>query len=190
MDTIFPLYYYGNVAYWHHIFLTKEIQLGIGGTLPKKTYGNRTIIATANGLQTLSIPLIGGRGSRIEYSDLEISYTENWIAKHKMALQSAYAKSPYYEFYMPYFEGTLDQRYSKLFDLNKALFDEIKRLLKCKTTTDVVNNKPNLYYTPDMFDSHVEVYPQVFRYKYAFQPDLSILDLLFCMGPVAREYLS
>jgi hypothetical protein len=32
-------------------------------------------------------------------------------------------------------------------------------------------------------------YWQVFQHRYGFQPNLSILDLLFCMGPEAVFYL-
>ena len=32
-------------------------------------------------------------------------------------------------------------------------------------------------------------YWQVFQHRYGFQPNLSILDLLFCMGPESVFYL-
>jgi hypothetical protein len=34
-----------------------------------------------------------------------------------------------------------------------------------------------------------EPYPQVFSHKYGFIPDLSILDLLFNLGPEVKKYL-
>jgi hypothetical protein len=40
-------------------------------------------------------------------------------------------------------------------------------------------------------DAEFEVRPywQVFQHRYGFQPNLSILDLLFCMGPESVFYL-
>ncbi|MFN7423443.1 MAG: WbqC family protein, partial [Chitinophagales bacterium] len=102
MSAVFPLYYFGNLAYWKAILEENELVRSTKQRRAKQSYSTRTIILMANGLQTLTVPLVGGRGSKTPFDELEISYAENWIAKHKMALQSAYAKSPYYEFYMPY----------------------------------------------------------------------------------------
>jgi hypothetical protein len=144
----------------------------------------------ANGLQTLSVPLIGGRGNKAPFCELEISYAENWVAKHKMALQSSYSKSPFYEYYIPYFELILDAKPHLLLDLNTAILKEILRLLKLNKEVTFSDNVATVNFVPDQFDRALEDYPQVFRYKFPFQPDLSILDLLFCLGPRAKDYLS
>ncbi len=190
MSAVFPLYYFGNLAYWKAILAENEIVLSTKQRIAKKSYSNRTIILMANGLQTLTVPLVGGRGSKTPIDELEISYAENWIAKHKMALQSAYAKSPYYEFYMPYFENILDARPLLLLDLNKAIIKEIVRLLKFKKEVIESEDMATINFIPNQFDNSLPEYPQVFRYKSPFQPDLSILDLLFCLGPKAKDYLS
>lgn len=189
MKTILPLYYFGNIAYWKTIFTEEYIQLSIHHTIQKKSYANRSIILSANGLQTLSVPLIGGRGSKIPFDQLEISYAENWVAKHKMALQSAYSKSPYYEYYMPYFEQILDKRHSKLAQLNLELFTEILKRLKHPIHFNETHENPTENYIPNQFDSRIVEYSQVFGYKFSFQPDLSILDMLFCIGPETKEIL-
>ena len=190
MTAVFPLYYFGNIAYWQAILAENEIVHATKQSIAKKSYSNRTIILMANGLQTLTVPLIGGRGSKTPFDEIEISYAENWIAKHKMALQSAYAKSPYYEFYMPYFGNILDVKPILLLDLNKAIFKEILRLLKLKKEVRDSKDMATINFIPGQFDNHLTDYPQVFRYKSPFQPDLSILDLLFCLGPKAIDYLS
>ena len=190
MTAVFPLYYFGNIAYWQAILAENEIVYATKQSIAKKSYSNRTIILMANGLQTLTVPLIGGRGSKTLFDEIEISYAENWIAKHKMALQSAYAKSPYYEFYIPYFGNILDAKPILLLDLNKAIFKEILRLLKLKKEVIDSKDMATINFIPSQFDNHLTDYPQVFRYKSPFQPDLSILDLLFCLGPKAIDYLS
>ena len=189
MSAVFPLYYFGNLAYWKAILAENEIVLSTKQRIAKKSYSNRTIILMANGLQTLTVPLVGGRGSKTLFDELEISYAENWIAKHKMALQSAYAKSPYYEFYMPYFENILDAKPLLLLDLNKAIIKEIVRLLKFKKEVIESEDMTTINFIPNQFDNSLPEYPQVFRYKSPFQSDLSILDLLFCLGPRSSDYL-
>jgi hypothetical protein len=189
LSAVFPLYYFGNLAYWKAILVENEIVLSTKQRIAKKSYSNRTIILMANGLQTLTVPLVGGRGSKTPFDELEISYAENWIAKHKMALQSAYAKSPYYEFYMPYFENILDAKPLLLQDLNKAIIKEIVRLLKFKKEVIESEDMATINFIPNQFDNSLSEYPQVFRYKSPFQPDLSILDLLFCLGPRSSDYL-
>lgn len=189
MSAVFPLYYFGNIAYWQAILAENEIVHATKQSIAKKSYSNRTIILMANGLQTLTVPLIGGRGSKTPFDEIEISYAENWLAKHKMALQSAYAKSPYYEFYMPYFESLLETKPKLLLDLNKAIFKEILRLLKLKKEVIDSKDMATINFIPSQFNDHLPDYPQVFRYKSPFQPDLSILDLLFCLGPRASDYL-
>ncbi|MBL7790107.1 MAG: WbqC family protein [Chitinophagales bacterium] len=190
MSEVFPLYYFGNIAYWKTILSENEIVLSTKQVIPKKSYANRTIILMANGLQTMSVPLIGGRGSKVPFDEIEISYGENWISKHKMTLQSAYSKSPFYEFYMPYFESILNSKPIKLLDLNKKIFLEIIRILKLQNIVMESEFISTIKFTPNEFETQLSVYPQVFRYKYAFQPDLSILDLLFCLGPNSKDYLS
>jgi len=189
LSAVFPLYYFGNLAYWKAILAENEIVLSTKQRIAKKSYSNRTIILMANGLQTLTVPLVGGRGSKTLFDELEISYAENWIAKHKMALQSAYAKSPYYEFYMPYFENILDAKPLLLLDLNKAIIKEIVRLLKFKKEVIESEDMTTINFIPNQFDNSLPEYPQVFRYKSPFQSDLSILDLLFCLGPRSSDYL-
>lgn len=189
MSAVFPLYYFGNLAYWKAIVAENEIELATKQSIAKKSFSNRTIILMANGLQNLTVPLIGGRGSKTPFDEIEISYAENWIAKHKMALQSAYSKSPYYEYYMPYFEDIVNVKPLLLLDLNTALFNQILKLLKVKREVILTENIATMTFIPNQFDTNMSNYPQVFRYKLPFQPDLSILDLLFCLGPRAKDYL-
>ena len=189
MSIVFPLYYFGNIAYWKAILAEDEIVLTTNQRIAKKSYSNRTIIQMANGLQTLSVPLVGGRGSKLPFDEIEISYSENWITKHKMALLSAYSKSHFYEFYMPYFESILEAKPLLLLDLNRRIFNEIWRLLKWKGEAIESENMATINFVPNQFDEKLPEYLQVFRYKFPFQPDLSILDLLFCLGPKAKDYL-
>ncbi len=155
-------------------------------------------ISTANGLQHLTVPILGGRGIKTLYSEIEISYAENWISQHKMALQSAYSKSPFYEYYIDAYHHILDKRHSRLGALNTELFWKTMKFLKGKNgfmpsevnADHTIPNPWSLYekYQPNLYSAILE-YPQVFRNKFEFQPDLSILDLLFNLGNESFNYL-
>lgn len=191
---IVPFFYFGNIAYWKSIVQSENIEFSTDFYMLKKSYCNRTIIASANGLQSLSIPLLGGRGAHLKMHEVQISYTENWVSKHKMSLQSAYSKSPYYEYYMPYFTAILDSKIENLSELNLMIFKEIYRILKLEIPYELLESPPVLKsqtkeFIPNVFDTSLIPYPQVFRYKREFEPDLSILDLLFCLGNRSQEYL-
>jgi hypothetical protein len=195
---LIPLFYFGPIQYWKDIFQLESIPFYQGSSLPKKSYANRMTISTANGLQNLTVPILGGRGIKIPYSEIEISYTENWISQHKMALQSAYSKSPFYEYYIDAYHHILEKRHSNLTALNSEIFWKTMKFLKGKNgiMPSAVNADPtipdpwSLYekYQPNLYSATLE-YPQVFRNKFDFQPDLSILDLLFNLGNESFNYL-
>ena len=73
-------------------------------------------------------------------------------------------------------------------DLNEALVDKCCELLDVKTeigrTERYIGTKP----LQNPYEGGVEYY-QVFSYKHGFLPDLSIIDLIFNMGPESVLYL-
>ena len=155
----------------------------------KKSWRNKYQIMTANGVQTLSVPLVRGKNAQQLITDVKISYDENWIKNHLFAIKSAYGKSPYFDFYFPDIEMLLNKRHNYLFDLNiEALSQMLTRLgLACEITyTDSYDN--NMEYLKPANVRFIK-YPQVWEEKYNFTPNLSILDLLLCSGPEALVIL-
>jgi hypothetical protein len=191
MENVRPylLPFCGNINFWKQILKQEEVVFSFSRKLDKKSYTNRTLIATANGIQTLSIPLEGGRGSRIPYRDILMSNQENWRAKHLMALQSAYSKSPFYEFYIDKIAKVYASNHPLLQEFNLELFNTISKILKVEIVikTEESASIP-ISFEPNIYES-MPSYPQVFRNKYAFQPDLSILDLIFNLGNKSLNYL-
>jgi hypothetical protein len=185
----FLLPFCGNINFWKQILKQEEVVFSFSRKLDKKSYANRTLIATANGIQTLSIPLEGGRGSRIPYCDVLMSNQENWRAKHLMALQSAYSKSPFYEFYIDKIAKVYASNHPTLQEFNFELFNTISKILKVEIHIKVEERMSiPISFEPNVYES-LPSYPQVFRNKYEFQSDLSILDLIFNMGNRSLKYL-
>lgn len=179
----------GNIQFWKLVLKEDQVLFSLSRKLDKKSYANRTIIATANGLQTLSIPLEGGRGSSIPYREVLISNQENWRAKQLMAWQSAYSKSPFYEFYIDALTKALYSEKDSLSQLNVAMFKAFCKILKVEIDFKIEDTSEiPISFEPNVFAT-MPSYPQVFRNKYAFQPDLSILDLVFNLGNKSLNYL-
>ena len=186
-----PLFYFGPISYWIELVKHDQFSPNLDVSIPKKSYVNRCIIATANGPKVLSIPIKGGRGTNQLYEDIEISYAENWISKHKMALKSAYSKSPFYEFYVDRIEKELNKKYSHLHSLNLNLVETIASILKHPLEINALSRGEASdfnQFCPSK-PSIIPEYPQVFRNKFEFHSDLCILDLIFNLGNHSRDYL-
>ena len=169
----------------------------------KQTFRNRCVIATANGLQALTVPV---EHDTLKTKDLRISDHNQWRRVHWNALQSAYSESPFFDYYADDIRPFFEKKYEFLLDFNEAIRQKVCELIdihpSVTDTSDYVpadrieassvsdfrevihakRPQPDADYTP-------KPYWQVFQHKYGFQPNLSILDLLFCMGPESVFYL-
>ena len=143
---------------------------------------NRYNIAGPNNIQTLTVPITQD-DKHNPITQVRINYNENWIRDHKHAWQTAYGKSPFFEYYDYRFWSILDAQPLVLGDLiypwNQLLFTQLG-LSSFESTSneiqqDIIQIKP---------------YPQVFDVKFGFRSEVSGIDLLFNQGPLAKEYLS
>lgn len=196
---IFPLHLGGSISWWVYALAEKSIQLDVQEYFIKQSYHNRMHILSANGLLALSAPTSGGNFQR-PLHEIKLNYAHNLMAKNRMALQSAYGSSPFYEHYDYLLEPVLFNEYLFLQELSFALIQWINKQLKLTIDLSKTENYIPTADTGDyrkMFDAkkkselHVLLsrYPQTFEHKYGFIPDLSILDLLFNMGPASTDYL-
>lgn len=192
------LHYLPSVAYFRAIANEPTLLLEQQDRWQKASYRNRTNIASANGLQTLSIPIVGGRGQKGGYKEVQICYAENWQHQHWQSIVSAYHSAPFFEHYAPYFEPLYKKEISLLFDFNLELFKLLLRFCKLDITinfTDEYQKETNenqdlrAQFSPQIAIENIPIYHQVFEEKHGFICDVSVLDLLFNEGPVAREYL-
>ena len=170
--------------------------LAVNGDEPfvKQTYRNRAVIATENGTQSLTIPVIHD-GGRIAMRDVRISEHGNWRHQHWNAMVSAYRKSPFFDYYADDFAHFYEERDGFLMDFNLRLHAVVSELLGLERGVQIVDNS---FKVMDFVDlrriaepkalSDIEGYSaqpyyQVFAQRNGFIPNLSIVDLLFNMGP-------
>lgn len=168
----------------------------------KQTIRNRCHILSANGIQTLVIPVMHERKIKILIKDLKICYNEPWQRIHWSALQSAYNKSPFFEFYKDDFEKIIFSNKVFLLDLNAELLQLVLKILGVEIKINHTVTFEKKYAENDFrFLSDTKTtgnqkpetrnlsYPQVFSYKFGFTPNLSIVDLIFNEGKASIDFL-
>ena len=190
--TLFATAYFPCIRYMASFLASEKPVIEIYDTYHKQTYRNRCKVMTANGVESLSVPVIKVNGNHTMTKDVVISYKEHWQQVHRRCLESAYKAAPYFDHYYDTIKPIFETRFEKLVDLNEAALKAILRLLK--SDKEFVYSTDYIHETEDDLreafspktDSNTPSFPhyyQVFSTKFPFVPDLSILDLLFNEGP-------
>lgn len=196
--------YFPPVQYLSKLKNNPEIYIEQFENFGKQSYRNRCEIMTANGLISLTVP-VEKANSKILTRDMRINYDTNWQKMHFKGIESAYKNSPYYEYYIDDFGPFFDKRVTFLLDLNLAILNKMMEFLhlftKVHLTTDYIPEGNPLFQdfrnTIHPKTSHrqadpdfiVRPYRQTFCDRFPFTPNLSGLDLLFCAGPDAQDFL-
>ena len=165
----------------------------------KQTYRNRCRIATAGGVQTLTIPVVKSDSPKQLMKDVRISDHGEWRRQHWNALESAYMNSPFFMYYQDDFRPFYDKKYEFLVDFNTELTLLILKLAginkELRLTESYTRHTDGTTDFRQMVEPGVQEsaaphpYWQVFKQKYGFLPNLSAVDLLFNMGPEFPLYL-
>ncbi len=197
MIYIIPSYFPSIIYYWH--ILNAEVEYNVSLKYQKQTTRNRCVILSANGPQKLIIPIKKDKGKNKGLYDYNarIDNSQNWKTKHWKSIENAYRSSPYFEFY----ENELSKVFFKdvvfLFNLNIKIISHINQILGFKRKINVSKEKiiyerydERLINVKDYFFCKIPEYNQVFMSKYRFISNLSILDLLFNLGPQTVNYLT
>jgi hypothetical protein len=167
----------------------KEAHVAVHEIFPKQTYRNRCVIMNANGLQNLTVPVERTKGDTAT-KNIRISYAEDWQKNHLRSIESAYRKTPYYEYYVDSIEKIILEKHIHLVELNFALLHYLvnKTGLSCElkqgTASLEVETTINEMMIPGKSSTiKFKPYIQAFSERHGFQPNLSIIDLLFNEGP-------
>ncbi len=168
----------------------------------KQSYRNRCHILGSNGLLPLSVPVVKGN-SKSPIKQVRIDYSELWQRQHLRALDAAYKSSPFYEFYIDDLLHLFQPNYTFLYELNQSILSTCCELLELESGISYSNHYEH---SPNGLDFRQIIHPkksyqkedssfcpipytQVFAQKEDYFPNLSILDLLFNLGPNSLDYL-
>lgn len=192
--------YFGCITYIKTLFQFSNIKIEQYDSYQKMSFRNRCVVAGSNGLVNLSVPLEKGRDRQQLVKDARISYSGRWQAEHLRTLESCYSRSPFFEFYRDEVRELINRQHPFLLDLNMSVLEWLKKTLgisgEIMLTGKYERHYPEglsdlrgLYLPKNFLDYPIRRYTQVFEDRIGFQPNLSILDLLFCAGPSAIEVL-
>lgn len=200
---LFDLQYFGNFNYYFKLLNNTNNTILLYDEWYKMGFLNRCWVLGANKRLELTVPIVGGRNQHSQIGLVKIDYTQTWQKNHIRAIMTSYAKSPFFEFYYPEVEKILKTKFEFLWELNAAILQQTCKWLKHSTPT-ILHEPLNLFEDHDStLDFRKQFIPkkmvqlptlatynQVFMNKHGFVPHLSILDLLFCEGPRAKQILT
>lgn len=188
-----PVEYYTKLVGYNNVFIEQHDHY------MKQTYRNRCTIAGPNGELALSIPIIRPDVPKAATKDIRISDHGNWRHLHWNAIESAYNNTPFFEYYKDDFRPFYEKSYDFLVDFNEELRELVCALIDIQPNValtesykgefvpneadfrDIIHPKKEFSLVDPEFKP--QPYYQVFESKLGFLPNMSIIDLLFNMGP-------
>jgi len=196
--------YLPSIAFFVYALQYQPILFEVYANYQRSSYTNRTYIAGANGKQRLSIPLVGGSRQKNNIIHLNIDFSENWAKEHWYAIQSAYAKAAFFEYYEDdmrrFFQSPIDslltwslQWFNWLCEqLNfQPVYESTEKYIPSNILSDDIYDARNLIRPNQSYDLLLQNlhYYQLFNEKHGFIYNLSVLDLLMSEGPNALSLL-
>lgn len=181
------------IQVYTHYFTTDTIVIEAHEHYQKRSFRNKTAISSPNGCQYLSVPLSKGKHHQTKIRSIKIANDVNWRLQHKKAIINNYKASPFLRYY-PQLIQILDREHFSLFDMNLEIHQQILEILDLneKMIHFTHDYDPNNNYSLNIKDTIYKgnmMYPQVFDSKNGFIEGLSILDLIFNLGPESSLYL-
>ena len=189
-----PISYLGPIKYYSLLLNNDKYIIESYENYVKQTIRNRCNILSANGLLKLTIPKERSQSYKQIIKDIKICYKQPWQNNHWNSIKSSYNSSPFFEFFEEELKSLLFRKEKYLFDFNinlhKFILKELELKSSFKISSKYMENNLDLDYRNDDFKlNYQNKYDQVFDSKFNFISNLSIIDLLFNLGPQARFYL-
>ena len=163
----------------------------------KQTFRNRCLIATANGVQALTVPIEKYEGAKCPMRDIRIGDHGEWRHIHWNAIVSAYGESPFFDYYADDLHPFFERKWTYLFDFSMEIARKLCELLDVRPHIELTDTYADAKaISADDFRDAIRPkhplpdpsfeprpYYQVYASRHGFQPNMSVLDLLCNEGP-------
>lgn len=197
MRLLLPICYAPPVEYMA-LLLANDVTFEMHEHHVKQTYRSRATIMGANGTLNLIIPVLHS-GERTKVKDVRISNADKWQKLHWKSLESAYRSSPYFEFYEDDIRKFYEEPWESLVEYNLELMQTVLgwlgRPLPDSMTIEYKKETPDLLdlrhrFNPKRYSAFATSIPYYQTFQ-AVPPNynVSILDLMFNLGPAAETHL-
>jgi hypothetical protein len=192
---LIPTAYLAPIGYYAILLQNKNNEIEQYEYFVKQSIRNRCDIYGANGKLTLSIPKQRKASSKTILKDIKIAYHHPWQKEHWKSIVSAYRSSAYFEFYENLFAPLYQIKVIYLSDFNLKLQEVIFKCLQTKDTSILTQSYQKQSISNDYRNTTFQIknqtkYHQVFENNCGFIANLSIIDLLFNLGPESADYLN
>lgn len=203
--TLVETQYFPSVSFFAFVLQSESIRIEQHENYQKRGLRNKCHITGSHGVETLSIPLQKGKNQQQPIKEVKIANDQAWVRHHWNSLQIAYGKSGFFIHYADKIKSVLDKQHKFLFDLNNDLLISLFKLLHIDFNVDFTSEYLKVYDYPvvdirnqtDLINTNShpfikiesQKYPQIFSDRLGFIDHLSILDLLFCLGPDSKRIL-
>lgn len=198
---VLPTAYYPPISYLFLMLYHKSVYIDVHETYQKQTWRNRCRILTANGTLDLTIPVKKPVIKSSNILTIETSDHLAWRRNHWRSISSAYSKAPFFMYYADLIQAHYrSEEPGTLIEWNEKLLKDI--IHEIDLDCHIYHSSFFIRYPDTEIDFRKSlspkwswvnfdwpVYHQVFDDRLGFTPDLSILDLLFNMGPDTLHYL-
>ena len=189
--------YLPNVYYCNWILNQPKVFFVVDSHYQKQTFRNRTEIYGANGKLKLTIPVENIKSQNHQKEkDVCIANEIQWQKQHWKSICSAYKSSPYFEFYEKDLEPFYEKKAIHLMAFNLNILLKIMELIQAQLNYEFVEWDENKHHRMDFLINakkklalKAKPYTQVFENKSGFIDNLSILDVVFNLGPKSSNYL-
>lgn len=114
---------------WGRVVVTNpssfcDVYLEAHENFQKQSYRNRCIIASANGPEAISVPVVhDGDIFHTPITEIRVDYKDQWVKKAWRAIESAYSTSAYFEYYKDDIYAILSSGIPTLWDLNLRIIE-------------------------------------------------------------------
>jgi hypothetical protein len=187
MSILLPTAYLPPITYLVECLHSVRVSIEAFETYKKQTCRNHCEIYGPNGRQKLSVPVIKVNGNHTLTKDIRISYCQDWQKIHWRSIETAYNNSPFFLYYREHLEPFYIKKFDFLLDFNTGLLEVIFLIFRIEKEINFTDHFEKLSADHNTF--LFQHYTQVFENRSGFLPDLSIIDLIFNLGPDAAEYI-
>lgn len=148
---------------------------------------HRYSVADVNGIVQLTVPVEKPSSfTNATLADIRLSSHGQWWHVHRVTLESGYGRTPWFEHYFPslakFFCNTTVENYPFLWQYIDATTKVIMELLQLQEYDRWMQEN-------NIKRGHFKTYRQIRQDNLGFISGLSILDLLFNIGPQSAIYI-
>ena len=200
-ELLLELHYWPCLDFFAGYLAHDQVTIEAHEHYQKQSYRNRCYVLTANKIDCLTVPVLGQTNHQ-PIRDVQIDNSQPWRDRHWRCLQAAYGKAPFFEYYGPDVAAILQKEWTYLFDLNWEILTICRNWLRVKhplSLTKWYEKQPgpgtfdarSLLNARKRADAYTFYRPEPYLQNFGpdFVPNLSLLDLMFCQGPDAKQYL-